>query len=335
MQQFINLTDSEKNELFIRTASATRISPILLEKDFWVSWLLNLIFQMSISKDLVFKGGTSLSKCYGLIKRFSEDIDITIDKTIFTEGIKSNELSGKQFQKLLESNDQKAVDFVQNQFRPALEALIEVAIPQKNQWSVVSDQAEPKNLRFYYPTAVKVDDNAYVKQSVLIEIGVRGDVYPCEPMTVLSYVEAQFQNILNSDQVKIKTLKPVRTFWEKITLLHAENHRPEGKEHGERLSRHYYDVYQMIREDIATDALKNLNILHDVIENKTRFFKASWARYDEAVPAKLTIFPNQRLLPHLEQDYKNMNAMIFGNVPSFADILHEIKGFEGEFNRLS
>jgi predicted nucleotidyltransferase component of viral defense system len=83
MQRFINLTDAEKNELFIRTASATNISPILLEKDFWVSWLLNHIFQMSIAKDLVFKGGTSLSKCFGLIKRFSEDIDITIDKAIF------------------------------------------------------------------------------------------------------------------------------------------------------------------------------------------------------------------------------------------------------------
>jgi Nucleotidyl transferase AbiEii toxin, Type IV TA system len=160
-------------------------------------------------------------------------------------------------------------------------------------------------------------------------------VYPCESKTVLSYVEAQFKDILASDQALIKTLKPVRTFWEKITLLHAENHRHEGKEHGERLSRHYYDVYQMIGGGISKDAVKNLNILYDVIENKTRYFKSLWARYEEAVPRKLIIFPNHRLLPHLEMDYKNMNGMIFGKIPSFADILHSIKEFETDFNRLS
>ena len=332
VQQFIDLTAPEKNELFIRASALMGISPTLLEKDFWVSWILTHIFQLPFSNHLVFKGGTSLSKCYGLIQRFSEDCDITIDKALFSESMDDSSLSGKQFQRLLELADKQAIDFIQHTFTTSLENIIRESLPTEATWQLLPDEFEPKNLRFYYPVATSTHEHPYIKQSVLIELGIRGDIYPCEEKNVLSYVESKFLDLLSLKQTPIRTLLPIRTFWEKITLLHAENNRPEGKDLGDRLSRHYYDVYQLIQAHIDDDALINFDLLHDVIANKKKYFRASWANYDTAIPGQLRIYPHEKLLKELERDYKNMNLMIFGTVPSFEEILNSIQNFQTKIN---
>ena len=332
MPQYIDLSSAEKNELLFRASASTKISPILLEKDYWVSWLLNLIFQMDESKDMIFKGGTSLSKCYGFIQRFSEDIDLTIDKSIYSEETDSTNLSGKKFEKLLESNDAKAIHFVQNVFREKLEDLIHQALKPDQKWSLSQDTSEKKNLRFFYPSIISAVDNAYVKQSVLIEIGVRGDVYPCQDKEVKSYVEEQLPALLVEKHTKIKTLSPVRTFWEKITLLHAENNRPETKLLGDRMSRHYYDVHKLIEAGVSDLALQDMPLLTDVITNKKKYFRASWAKYEEAKPGTLKIIPNETLMKSLELDYQSMEQMIFGVVPKFSEIVQSIEKFQKQFN---
>ena len=157
-----------------------------------------------------------MSKCYGFIQRFSEDIDLTIDKSIYSEDTENTTLSGKKFEKLLEINDAKAIHFVQNVLREKLEDLIHLALKSDQKWSLSQDTSEKKNLRFFYPSIISAVDNTYVKQSVLIEIGVRGDVYPCQDKEVKSYIEEQFPALLIEKHTKIKTLSPVRTFWEKL-----------------------------------------------------------------------------------------------------------------------
>jgi hypothetical protein len=335
LPQYINLTSPEKIEILRKTSALTKISPNLLEKDFWVSWILNKIFELELSHHLIFKGGTSLSKCSGLISRFSEDIDITINKALFSGEIDDQTLSGKQFERLLKSNDQKAIDFVQNKFKTALEDAIKIHLPDQQQWQLIPDELEPKNLRFHYPRAITTQENPYIKQSVLIEIGVRGDIVPFENKGVISYIEENFKDLLETSQTPIKALSPIRTFWEKITLLHAENNRPQDKQLGDRMSRHYYDVYQMTLADIHHQALEDLSLLHDVISNNKKYFRSSWARYEEAVPGTMKITPNDNLLRHLETDYKSMASMIFGNIPSFSDVIGSIKKFEEEINLLS
>ena len=287
---------------------------------------------MDESKDMIFKGGTSLSKCYGFIQRFSEDIDLTIDKSIFSEGLETANLSGNKFEKLLESNDTKTIDFVQNVFRGKLEELIHQSLKPDQKWNISQDTLEKKNLRFFYPSVVNVADNSYVRQSILLEVGVKGDIYPCEDKVVKSYVEEQFPALLEEEHTKIKTLSPVRTFWEKITLLHAENNRPGSKLLGDRLSRHYYDVHKMINAGVSDLALKDMSLLTDVIANKKKYFRASWAQYEEAKPGTLQIVPNEILIKSLELDYKSMEQMIFGEVPTFSEITHSIEKFEKLFN---
>src|SRR3990167_1748670 len=133
---------------------------------------------------------------------------------------------------------------------------------------MIPDETEPKNLRFLYPSIIKTFDNPYVKQSVLLEFGVRGEISPFETKTVTSFIDGVMKDILVGENAPIRTLSPVRTFWEKITLLHGENNRPQEKLFGDRLSRHYYDVHQLVKKGISENALTDLTLLLDVIEHK-------------------------------------------------------------------
>lgn len=333
MPQFISLTKAERNELIIRASSKLNISPILVEKDFWVSWLLNKIFQHEISKDLTFKGGTSLSKCYGLISRFSEDIDLTINRKIFSNQESEESLSNKGLQRLIESNDKHASDFVNQSFKPALEDIFTSELGEEC-WTIIPDEDEPKNLRFHYPSGITTTKDPYIKQSVLIELGVRGEINPHETKTVMSYMEIAFTDILEPESAVIRTLSPIRTFWEKITLLHAENHRPLDKTFGDRLSRHYYDLHQLIKAGISQTALSDLTLLYDVINHKKKYFRAGWAQYDTAIPGTLSIVPNQRLQEPLLKDYTQMENMLFGEIPQFESIIESLKTFEDQINGL-
>ncbi len=332
MPQFIDLDSAEQNELILRVSSQLKIAPILVEKDFWVSWLLNKIFQQDISKDITFKGGTSLSKCFGIISRFSEDLDLTINRDIFNEGKDDQELSRKALEKAIASRDRLASAYVTSIFKPTLEKTIQTDLGSKS-WQIISDESEPKNLRFVYPSVLKAFDNTYVKQSVLMEFGVRGDIAPFEIKTVTSFIDKIMGDILEAESSPIRTLSPHRTFWEKITLLHAENNRPQEKPSGDRISRHYYDVHQLITKGVADLALHDLTLLQDVIEHKKKYFRAGWARYEEAVPGSLKIYPQDALRKVLIEDYQEMEQMIFGLIPSFNEILETIKEFEETLNR--
>jgi len=331
--QFINLSEAEKNELILRTSAQLKISPILIEKDFWVSWLLNKIFSLGLSKDITFKGGTSLSKCYGLISRFSEDIDLTIDRHVFTSGIEEDGLSNKELKRLVEGADKEGSTFIKNHFKPALEKEISTCIA-KGQWEILTDETEIKNLRFYYPATQRIIDNNYVKQSVLMEFGVRGEITPSENQFVVSYIENEHPEFLEFSKNSIRTLSPIRTFWEKITLLHAENNRPKEKAIGDRLSRHYYDIYQLIIKGVADSAVNDLSLLLEVIEHKRRYFRSSWAAYESAFPPTLKIVPHDTLMGLLKADYKQMQGMLFNNPPSFEMIMEQIKEFELRMNQL-
>lgn len=333
-KSFTHLSDAEKNELILKAYGKLKISPILIEKDFWVSWLLNKIFSHDIGHKIIFKGGTSLSKSYGLISRFSEDIDLTLDKTLFMDPIDESSLSAKGLKKYLETTEKEAVKFLHTSFKPWLEKELRSELDNHN-WEITTDDEDEKNLRFYYPATQKVGATSYVKQSVLLEFGIRGTLTPYESKTVTSFVNQQFSNLLTFDTFPIRTLIPTRTFWEKITLLHAENNRPIDSAIGDRLSRHYYDIHQLLDKGIGDSALVDISLLHDVIEHKRKYFRSAWAKYEEAIPETLQISPNNHLKLLLREDYKQMREMLFGTIPSFDEIIASINDFEKRVNNLS
>jgi hypothetical protein len=327
---YTKLSAAEQLELLTRASSKTKISPLLIEKDFWVVFLLNQIFNSPLSNELTFKGGTSLSKCFGLISRFSEDIDLTIDSSIFNNTLENITLSGKEQKRLLQQNNDSGIHYINEKFIPILTKQLENAMID-TKWEFKIDEHEPKNIRFFYPSVVTLS-NDYIKNSILLELGVRGRISPFVFCTISSLVEDNNLEVLEKQKPStIRTLSFIRTFWEKITILHAENHRKSGMT-GDRLSRHYYDVYQMIINGISKDGLKHIDILNDVIENKKTNFRCAWAEYEKAVPGTLNIFPNKNLIDYLKNDYKKMDFMIFDKKPSFEDIMNAIETFQKEFN---
>lgn len=272
-----------------------------------------------------------MSKCYGYISRFSEDIDLTINRRIFMGDLDENELSKKRLENLIIKNDELASNYVQDSFRPLLERIINEDL-FREEWKIIADDLEPKNLRFFYPSILNTIDNPYVKQSVLLEIGIRGESDPYEIRTATSYVEESFPEILDFENSSIRTLSPLRTFWEKITLIHAENNRPLESRFGDRISRHYYDVHQLIKNGVAGRAIQDIILLYDVIKHKKKYFRSGWAKYEEAIPGTLRITPHDSLRKKLEEDYKEMEQMIFGDIPLFSDILKSIEIFEKQLN---
>lgn len=176
MLQYINLSQEEQYELLTRASASTKISPLLVEKDFWVVFLLNNIFLSSLANDLTFKGGTSLSKCFNIISRFSEDIDLTIDSSIFNDSNMKPFLSQNDIKRLLEKNNTLANEYVFEKFIPILSHEINKYL-DASLWNFKQDEQEPKNIRFFYPSVVTLTNN-YIKSSILIELGVRGKISP-------------------------------------------------------------------------------------------------------------------------------------------------------------
>jgi hypothetical protein len=120
-----------------------------------------------------------------------------------------------------------------------------------------------------------------------------------------------------------------------VTILHHEAHRPKGNPQPSRYSRHYYDVARMANSAVRQRALEQLDLLADVVEFKQRFYPRGWAQYDLAVPGSLKLAPQGHVLDSVRKDYRDMRAMIFGDVPDFEAILHTLQTLEKEINEKS
>lgn len=340
MNNFIKELSAEKR-IYFQQASIDLGLPIqIIEKDFWVCWTLKVLFQLdSISENLTFKGGTSLSKVYNLIKRFSEDIDISVDKEFL--GFKddrnpSNAMSSKKAKLLIKELGQSCQSFVDDILRVELlteftKALVDI----EEDWSLVidPDDKDKQTILFYYPRC-EIPISEYVRPAVKIEVGARADHWPVSMKKVEAYVVQSMPELFNSKEVEIRVLNAERTFWEKATILHMYANYPESKQAPERQSRHYYDFYCLLNSEVFTRAVTDLDLLEKVTMHKSLYFKSAWAQYDTAVRGSLKIIPSREILNIMEKDYKAMNEMLFGEIPTWEVILDALKSFEHNFNQL-
>ena len=329
----------DRSDLFNEVGTARGLANAIVEKDFWVCWTLKRLFAGETSPSLVFKGGTSLSKCYGVIERFSEDIDLSFDRAALGySGDKDPDLAGsaKKAGKLIDQLVADVQAHVAGPFLAMLTGAIERELgPAKADWAVAVDPSDSQTINFRYPsslTRLDYGDTAYVNPVVRLELGARGDPWPAERRAVRSYAADERPEVFEAPDCKIDTLAVERTFWEKATILHAEHHRPEGKATGERMSRHYYDLAMLARSGHAETALERLDLLDVVAKHKALFFRSGWARYDEARPGALHLLPAEPRLADLAADYGKMRPMFFGQPPSFREILADIGRLERRIN---
>ena len=336
MDNFLLLKDSDKKVYFDVVANELDVTPHLIEKDFWVCWILKILFSLPESGNhLTFKGGTSLSKCYNVIKRFSEDVDVSIERAFLTsqESIEPDrKQSSKENQRRLDRLKQACQEKIGDVIIPELKDKIGSALSDIVKWEIKldSDDSDKQTILFTYPSIIDNSTNNYIQPVVKIELGARSDHWPVEVMSVKPYV-SNASGKVTIEGTQVRVLGAERTFWEKATILHAVSN---GSKLRARMSRHYYDVGEMVGSSIYGKAIQNIDLLIKVAEHKALFFKDSKARYDLAKPGSLRLMPQDEHIIQLNEDYRQMQEMFFEDPPPFESILEKLKTAEEEINRI-
>lgn len=333
----IHLIPPEERQLYLDEAVvASGISNAIIEKDFWVVWTLERLFSIEeLERYLTFKGGTSLSKVYGLIHRFSEDIDLSIEKNFFGfDGDKDPEKaeSKKKQRASIELLAAACSKYVQNELLPLLRNKIADNLGTTDGWNLRIDprDSDGQTLLFDYPTLTK--KGGYIETSVKIEMGARSEHWPVSEKSVRSYLKEALKDKVTENEVKVRVLNAERTFWEKATILHQYAHFPTEKPSPRRISRHYYDFFCLLNSDVKNKALHELTLLERVANHKSIYFASAWANYSSARKGTLKLNPSARIVDALEEDYELMSAMFYKDRPNWQSILDAISQFELEFN---
>lgn len=340
MDRFIQLSDDERRRYFVQTAERMRLSPQIIEKDFWVCWMLRELFALpNIGSMLIFKGGTSLSKAYRLIERFSEDVDVSLDRAGLGFGdVASNPeavISGKERKRRIDRLKAACQHKIGDELRPMMITTIRAALGDAQGWSLTIDEGDPdrQTLLYAYPSSLPETTGAYIRPAVKVEMGGRSDHWPSDQVRIAPYVAERFPAAFETTDFIVKVLAAERTFWEKATLLHAEYHRPPDKEIPLRLSRHYYDTSRLILSGIGGKITGHPGLLQRVVEHKKVFFPSGWAHYDEAIQGSLRLTPHPGRIRQLEEDYDKMREMFFAERPAFAEVLRILEEWETHFNQ--
>lgn len=308
------------------------LAPASIEKDFWVCWTLRELFQLpGWGISLTFKGGTSLSKCWRLISRFSEDIDVVIDRERL--GYENDTMSRKQQKKLV----RECSRCIQEELRPALEIRFQETLPADLSWTLspADTQEDPdlQTLLFEYPSEFS-GSATYVRPVVKIELGARSDTEPSETPMVQPYLAEAFPDLLPDCSFPLRAVAARRTFWEKAMLLHEETFRPADKPRRARLSRHYYDLWCLITKGVASEAMEDRELFDRVASHRRTFFRQSWVDYETLQKGSLRLIPRLDSIGEWLRDYEAMReTMFFDDPPDFDEVLSVIRKFENDFNQ--
>jgi hypothetical protein len=330
--QFLELSPDERALYFQQAGAQRNVSPVLLEKDFWVSWLLGVLFNSEFGPSLVFKGGTSLSKVFRAIDRFSEDIDLSLSPQFLNlppAGDTRNKAN--QWMRQAETACARAVE---HQIMPALEECVRRFLGTKaTPWfEYVRDPiTHSPVLLFHYPTS-QPDGFAYLKRSVKLEFGSLTDQQPAGRHAISPLITEILPSADLDWQCEVVALELERSFWEKATILHAEYHRPVERATPDRFSRHYADTAALALHPIADIALKDHALRDRVVAWKGQFFGSAWARYDLAAPGTFRLVPPNGRLRALRADYDAMSAMYMSEPMNFDSVLAALAELEARIN---
>ena len=325
MYQLIKQPEDQLRILFRNTAQKTGLHEAIVEKDFWVCLTLDYLFHSCPWKEaFTFKGGTSLSKCYGLIKRFSEDIDLILDWRVLGYGLNEpwKQRSNTKQDAFNKEANSRAKTFLSEQLLPVLKEDMSKILGKEASLYILPE--DPQTICFQYP---KIFEDSNTMQTIRLEIGALAAWTP-------SVAEA-YPKIFSKPDTTILTASAERTFWEKATILHHEANRPENLSMPGRYSRHYYDLYCIAHSDIKESAYSNIALLKRVTDFKMKFYPRKWAHYELAVPGTLKLLPPEYRMEDLQKDYNSMKNMMFGEYPDFQTLMKFIGNLEKEINSLT
>ena len=329
MRDLARRSENDRRELFRAAGQAMRVHEAIIEKDFWVCWTLDYLFQDSPWKDrMAFKGGTSLSKVYGAIERFSEDIDLILDWRLlgYSEEEPWQDRSPTKQDAFGKQANQRAAEFLAQEFSPELGRALKSRVQ-----AGIEVAAQGQDVLIQYPRAFSLDA---INPQIRLEIGPLAAWVPNEQKPIRPYSAEQFPKVFTKPGTTVRTIAVERTFWEKATILHQEAHRGPDRPLPPRYSRHYYDMYRLSLLPLRDDALARIDLLQEVVRFKMRFYRSPWAKYEEATPGSLLLLPPTHHVPELQRDYAAMRAMLFGTVPTFDEIISGLSALEKSINAL-
>jgi hypothetical protein len=355
--EILRSSADERRTLFETVAAHLETQAQNIEKDLYVCWVLDFLFNRRGDDPvgLYFKGGTSLSKAYGLIRRFSEDIDIGIYKADLHVPLEADIAAlpsvNQQQRALAEKVDKAARHYISGPLKEMLAkeiTAVEEAAGQPGHFTLGFGFDNYRNrdaLDILVLGYKSVFDSAqsYVQAAVRIEGGARPDPEPAEPREILPYIAEEMPEGMDLTVRNVTTVRPERTFWEKVLILHAmtettEKRRQDAKPERpvpdlNRYSRHYYDVHQIwAHPDHGVAAASLRDLAEACRQHKQLMFRAPDHRYDRAVPGSYRLVPTDDMRAKLAVDYERMSAMIFGTPPAFTDVMASIEALETYLN---
>jgi len=322
MNNWLTLPKEEQIELFTQIGVKTNLPPQAVEKDAWVTLILRMIFTSEVASHLIFKGGTSLSKAFNLIHRFSEDIDLGIDRKHLNF---EDDLSKGQIRKLRRA----CHTFVSKDLYELLEKQLSEYGIDANLYEMVventqvSDQ-DPETIKVNYQSLF--EDVSYLPKRVLIEVSARSLIEPNQEVAIKSMIDEHYPETDFSEQEFIvNTTNPQKTFLEKLILLHEEFQKPKEKIRHLRMSRHFYDIGQILHSEYGRTALKNTTLFESIIAHRSVLTPMKTTDYKTLNLKNLNIIPPDEMLENYRADYKEMqNSMIHGESIDFDELLQNI-----------
>jgi hypothetical protein len=329
---FLELPLDERRLYLEQAALRRNVSPVILEKDFWVCWLLGVLFASEFADSLVFKGGTSLSKVFGVIERFSEDIDLSLSPEFL--GLPEAGTSRDQASKWMKNAEAACGAAVRGKIAPVLEAAATVILGERGGgwFEFLTDPGTNSPvLLFHYPTTQPPGFD-YLKRSVKLEFGSLTDQQPVGRHLVMPWVAEVLPVAFPDWRCEVVSLELERTFWEKATILHTEYHRPAEKPTPDRFSRHYADTAALARHTVSTGALARGDLRDRVVAWKGQFFGSNWANYDLAKPGTFRLVPPDGRMTALRRDYQAMKDMYLSEPASFDDVMAALGELERRIN---
>ncbi len=328
---FLHLSNTEKTVIFQEISNQSGMPPFAAEKDWWVVQALTCIFELESSKFLVFKGGTSLSKSWGLIERFSEDIDLAIDRSFlgFNGELSKNKITELRKAASKYTSDKFKVELENKFIEKGFKDLVFKLVEAKD-----SDQ-DPRIIEIYYPHCIQQPN--YLEARLQIEIGCRSLKEPYSICTISSLVDQYFpKKEFAQPAINVASVNPERTFLEKIFLLHEEFQRPIEKIRVDKLSRHLYDVVALSKTEFANKALQDKDLYETIVLHRYKFTRVKGVDYNLHHPKFINPIPNPEVISAWEKDYNQMiEQMIFEENPySFNEIIEILQTLTKTINNL-
>ena len=329
MNNFLQLPADKKRERIFNAVLETGASPQVIEKDLWVTTILQIVFSLPFADKLVFRGGTSLSKVWNVIERFSEDIDLSVDRKHF--GL-DGDLTKKQLKKLRKESSL----FVKEEFCSALQNAINYyglqdlcVIEVQPDGEGDSTYPEPRKIFIRYQS--QFDEMDYMLSEIVLEIGSRALFEPTAKNFVKSMISENFDidtSVVNSE---IITTVPEKTFLEKAFLLH-EIFIGNGSKTANRRSRHLYDLEKIMDKNFAVKAMSDLELWSTIQHHREIFTPVSGVDYKSDIRKNICIIPPSHIIGEWQQDYEAMQrTMIYGESLSFDKLLKRLEELQERF----